>query len=456
MGLSDPMTSLAVVLPLATIAGMLAYVLQRRWRRSRWLRKRDRLRRRWLERLPQLVAGASLAPGELATRDEREVLERLLIDRLAVATVDEVLPLRSVLEREGFIDRHLDWLRRGGFWQKLESAALLGITRAKTAVPILAQLLRHRSAEMREAAARALAMIGDVSAGSSLLEEVRQQKLAIHPTTWLRAVVCCQVPANDLLQLLADSRANVRAMVARALAEMPQPVQYGQVERYVFDPEPEVRAQMARLLGRTADARAAEPLTGLARDVDWVVRSYAQTALGQLGRPECVDAVFQGTLDSVFEVRSRATEALARLSIEPKAVLTFLMETRDAQVLHQYISLIERSGMLWRMLSMLCDPQQSTRESTATLLAMAIDAGVTHPFVYALTDHPNRRVRLRVARLLADSGAPALISQIADITGRIRIPRERRAVQAAIGRLTKISRLAPTSRPKIHALADRV
>ena len=128
------------LLPLAGILVMVGFMALRRWRRGRRFARRDDLRRQWVERLPVLLSGVEISRVELATRDRRETLETLVIDRLEVATG---------LERAGFLDRHVDWLRRGKHWQKLQSAALLGRAGARVSVPALIDLLRDPSPELR-------------------------------------------------------------------------------------------------------------------------------------------------------------------------------------------------------------------------------------------------------------------------------------------------------------------
>jgi quinoprotein glucose dehydrogenase len=58
-------------------------------------------------------------------------------------------------------------------------------------------------------------------------------------------------------------------------------------------PEPEVRAQVAKVLGDARVARAYEPLAGLLRDAEARPRFFAAIALGRLGRAECVPAVLE-------------------------------------------------------------------------------------------------------------------------------------------------------------------
>lgn len=254
----------------------------------------------------------------------------------------------------------------------------------------------------------------------------------------------CRVPHDSLAELLHDDRAEIRALAARATAEMPQPVRVETIERFVFDPDSEVRAQMARALGRSADVRAAPLLAALARDTEWFVRLRAQAAMGQLNRRECLDAILYGTRDPNFQVRARAAEALSRMALDPADVLAMMLKAGDRYALEAYVTLLGRSGHLWRTLSLLRARDPIVRAKAEELIGAVVSAGVTQEFVYALEVHPDRRVRARLARLLArHADAGALFAPIDRLRKRAS---DRRQLQV----------LNWLARESTHALADRV
>ena len=362
------------LLPLAGILVMLGFMALRRWWRGRRFARRDALRRQWLERLPVLLAGVPISRAELASRDRRETLETLVVDRLEVASGQDAERLRNLLERAGFLDRHLEWLRRGNHWQKMQSAALLGRAGARVAVPALLVLLRDPSAELRHVAAHALAGIGDPRAASALLQCAVEPSPLLHSAVWLHAVVGCRTPKASLVALLHDQRAQVRGLAARALSELPEPATFDQVQELTFDPNEEVRAQMARILARTADPRAAPLLVALARDSVWFVRLRALAAVGELNRPECLDAVLHGTRDSHFQVRETAALTLGRLAAKPLPVLRYLVNAGDRYALEAYLSLLGRSGLLWRTIALLRSAQAEERQEATNVLGAALQA----------------------------------------------------------------------------------
>ena len=443
------------LLPLGGILVMVGFMALRRWWRGRMFARRDALRRRWLERLPVLLSGVEISRAELDTRDRRETLETLVIDRLDVATGQEAERLKNLLERAGFLDRHVDWLRRVNRWQKLQSAALLGRAGARVAIPALLVLLRNPSSELRQAAARALTAIGDPRAASALLECTAQPSLPLHPKIWLHAAVACRVPTTALISLLHDRPGEIRALAARAVSELPEPATFDQVQEFAFDPDEEVRAQMARILGRTADPRAAPLLVSLAQDPVWFVRLRALAGIGELNRPECLDAVLHGTRDSHFQVRQRAASTLARLAAKPLPVLRYLANAGDRYALEAYLSQLGRSGLLWRTIALLRSAQAEERQDAASVLGAALRAGATQEFLYALETHPDFRVRLKVARLLVQQGTPELLPAIEQIQARLTAGREQRLLRW-IGKNLPEAPAAPGPREGSCALAGRV
>ena len=451
-------TLLLPLLPLTGILVMVGFMALRRWRRGQRFARRDDLRRQWLERLPVLLSGVEISRSELATRDQRETLETLVIDRTEVAPEQEKERLRKLLERAGFLDRHIDWVRRGKDWQKMQSAVLLGRAGARVALPALLALLRDPSAELRHVAARALAAIGDPRAASALLECTAQPSLPIPHTIWLYAVVGCRVPRGSLISLLHNPRAQVRALAARALSELPEPATFDQVQEFAFDPNEEVRAQAARMLGRSADPRAAPLLVALVRDSVWFVRLRALAAIGGLNRPECLDAVLHGTRDPHFQVRETATLTLARLAAKPLPVLRYLVNAGNRYAVEAYLSMLGRSGLLWRTIALLQSAQAEERQEATNVLGAALRAGATQEFLYALETHPDFRLRLNVARLLVQHSSRDLLPALEQIQTRVTSRREQRVLRWVSKNLQEaVAEAAAPGVPQgVHALADRI
>src|SRR5207245_1765106 len=89
------------------------------------------------------------------------------------------------------------------------------------------------------------------------------------------------------------------------------------LESYVFDPDPEVRAQIVRALGRSGDNQSVPLLIAAAGDTEWFVRLRALVSLADLTHPSSMGAVLCATRDPDFRVRQRAASALAKLAAHP-------------------------------------------------------------------------------------------------------------------------------------------
>lgn len=119
-------------------------------------------------------------------------------------------------------------------------------------------------------------------------EQAQQAGLVVTALLRLRAPEA----VAPLAALLGSTRAEVRAAAANALARSRQPLTQvvDQLLATLADPDPEVRANVARALGVARDPRAAIPLTDLLRDGDERVVVAAIRALGALpeSRPATV------------------------------------------------------------------------------------------------------------------------------------------------------------------------
>ena len=61
--------------------------------------------------------------------------------------------------------------------------------------------------------------------------------------------------------------------------------------------------------------------------------------------------------------------------------------------LEAYLSLLGRSGLLWRTMALLRSAQAEERQEATGVLGAALRAGATQEFMYALETHPDFRVR---------------------------------------------------------------
>jgi HEAT repeat protein len=402
---------LALLLLVCLLAGMFLFILGRRLWRGRVLRRQDRWRQHWLRRLPDLLAGEIPAPGELRRPEACETLETLLVDRLQTATGENQELLSIVLERSGLLDRRIALLRHGRRWERLASAALLGQMRAPAAVSALLGALEEGWPLLRAAATRSLGMIACPAAGPPLVRTLLRGH-TFDPNIWLDAVVACQPDPNAFLPLLEDIRPELRALGARAIAESAAAARFESLSPGVFDPDPDVRAQLLRALGRTSGRMALPLLVAATADPVWFVRLRALAALGERNDAEALPAVLRATRDAHFQVRQRAAATLARLAARPAGILRLLVGGNDRYALEGFLSELARAGLLWRSLPLLVDSDAALRHDAQELLTWALSAGSYQEVLHAVEAHPDRKVRIAAARLLAHAGKPSLLPEL--------------------------------------------
>ena len=407
-----PLFPFLIITGLAGIlAGMLVFVLGRRaWRAVRF-RRRDWFRAYWYRRLPDLLAGATPAAEELRAPEAREMLEAAILHRRETAEPEDRKRLQELAERSGLLGERIRRAGKGPRWDRLESVRVLGQLRSPAAVPALERALEDSWAPLAAEALRSLGMIASQSAGPAIVRCL-DRGMPVEPNIWLDAAVACVPNPEAFLRLVQDDRAEVRVLAARALAESPQRVSFDSLHSLAFHPDPEVRGQAARALGRSGDDRAVSLLVAATQDEAWFVRLRAVMALGEAGAVSALDAVLRALQDPNFQVRQRAAATLASLVSRPGEAVQMVVGTHDEYAVEGLLSCLARSGLLWRSLELLRAPQSSLGQDAAKLAKGALAAGYYPLYLNAVETHPDWRVRMAVARLLAAADHPELTAEL--------------------------------------------
>ena len=439
-------------LPLLTItvlggilAGMLVFMLGRRAWRATGFRRRDRFRAYWFLRLPDLLAGDTPTSEEMRAPESREMLESATLSRLATAGPEDQKRLQELAERSGLLGERIrrareakrettQWCRFGRVvsrWDRLESGRMLGQWGSPAAVPVLEKAIEDSWAPLASEALRSLGMIASPAAGPAIVRFL-ERGMPVEPNIWLDAAVPCVSDPETFLRLVQDDRAEVRILAARALAESPHRASFDLLHPLAFHPDPEVRAQVARALGRCRDGRAVSPLVAATQDEVWFVRLRAVTALAELGAAASLDAVLRALQDANFQVRQRAAATLASLVSRPGEALAMVVRTRDGYAVEGFLSHLARSGLLWRSLELLRAPEESVRQDAAKLAKGALAAGYWPLYLNAVETHPDWRVRMAVTRLLAGADHPEIAAELERRLATAPTPRSRRFLRAIL------------------------
>jgi hypothetical protein len=397
-GCGGSLLALTIAALVMVVFALLSFIILRRMWRARVLRRTDELRRDWNALLESLMEGTLPRSPRLWSRIGREVIERILVDRLRVATPSDGPKLLAAIRRCGILDYHIEKLRSGSAWQRVYAASLLGRIGDEIAVPPLCDALIHdRAPAVRTASLKALAVIGSelavpavISAASSPPNE---------PILWLEAAVACVRKPSAFRSVIADGRPDLRALAVRAMAALNAVPDLQLLDGLVFDRDPDVRAQVARALGRCASAAALPLLSTLACDEVWFVRLRAVAAIGELRDVGGLDTLLRCVRDEDQRVRAKAAASLALLGKDSRAVLSELaFGANSGAATRAYIAELSGAGILWDAIESL---DSDSPDYSEKLLEQTLQLGFRRELLYALSAHPRSRVRGKIGRLFA-------------------------------------------------------
>lgn len=171
--------------------------------------------------------------------------------------------------------------------------------------------------ELRRAAARALATIGDARMLPALVRLLGDADVAVRLAAVQTVATLGGSEATvPLLDRLADAESTVRVATANALGELGDPRAVLSLLGTLQDPMPEVRQAAAIALGKLRDPRAARGLLTLLRDPQMDVRLAAVRALGALGNQEAVIDLAPLALREDRAIDANTRNQLARAALE--------------------------------------------------------------------------------------------------------------------------------------------
>jgi HEAT repeat protein len=154
-----------------------------------------------------------------------------------------------------------------------------------------------------------------------------------------------------LINYLEHSDGPVRELLARVLGELASPDLGEELLVLATDSLPEVRASAARALGNTNTPYSLPALHSLASDPEWFVRLRAVVALGQIENIGKIKILLHALCDANRHVRQRAAWALARMEPQLEQILEDVVATKDDYALQAFVSELERSGAIEKIIS---------------------------------------------------------------------------------------------------------
>jgi HEAT repeat protein len=355
----------AILVSLLGIFLLVGFIVLRRWYRARYFRRRnDRtvaLRSQWDE----IVSGKISAETWRFNALDCGIVESILLDSIEMSSADQLPPLLECLRVSGLLDMRIYQARTTHGWKQRTALLTLGRTRAVEAIPALAEGLDSPLRETRMAAVRGLGRTARMEAALPILDRIVTGQFDAPERSLKNALVnCCRTHPQVLINYLEHSDGPVRELLARVLGELASPDLGEELLVLATDSLPEVRASAARALGNTNTSYSLPALHSLASDPEWFVRLRAVVALGQIENIGKIKILLHALCDANRHVRQRAAWALARMEPQLEQILEDVVATKDDYALQAFVSELERSGAIEKIVSGLGSFDHNSAEAT--------------------------------------------------------------------------------------------
>jgi len=342
----------AILVSLLGIFLLVGFIILRRWYRARYFRRRNErtvaLRSQWDEILSGKVPAENWRFNSL----DCDIVESMLLDSIEMSPADKLPPLLDCLRVSGLLDMRIYEARTSRGWKQRTALLALGRTRAMEAIPALAEGLNSRLQETRIAAVRGLGRTARMEAAIPILDRIVTGQFDAPERSLKNALVnCCRTHPQVLINYVEHSSGPIRELLVRVLGELASPELGEELLVLAADPLPEVRASAARALGNTNTSYSLPALHSLASDPEWFVRLRAVVALGQIENIGKIKILLRALCDSNRHVRQRAAWVLARMEPQLEQILEDVVATKDDYALQAFVSELERSGAMERIVS---------------------------------------------------------------------------------------------------------
>jgi HEAT repeat protein len=342
----------AILVSLVGIFLLVGFIVLRRWYRARYFHKRNQrtvaLRSQWDDILSGKISAVDWRFNWL----DCDIVESILLDSVEMSSAHELPPLLDCLRVSGLLDMRIYEARTSRGLKQRTALLALGRTRAMEAIPALAAGLDSHLRETRIAAVRGLGRTARMEAAIPILDRMVTGQFDAPERSLKNALVnCCRSDPAVLLNYIEQTHGPVRELLARVLGELASPKLGEELLVLASDVLPEVRASAARALGNTNVSYTLPALHSLATDPEWFVRLRAVVALGQIENIGKINILLRSLCDANRHVRQRAAWALARMEPQLDEILEDVVATKDDYALQAFVSELERSGAIEKIVS---------------------------------------------------------------------------------------------------------
>jgi HEAT repeat protein len=191
------------------------------------------------------------------------------------------------------------------------------------ALPILGEALQDPYGIVREAAARAMELLGWQPEGDA---EMAIRAVALRD--WNQAASLGAAAVPSLVAALKDPDPRLAEAATDTLTKV-GPAAAPALLEILKDENPIRRSQAARALGEMRITEAAPDLIEALHDPDGTVRENVVLALWRMGGPDAVAGLIQALEDSDGLIRSRAARALGEINAEQAVEPLFQLAAKD-------------------------------------------------------------------------------------------------------------------------------
>ena len=330
---------------------------------------------------------------------------------------------------------------------KVRAAKRLGAIQpaSRQGIQALVEAASDPSRRVRLAVTLALGRLRDPEGIPGLTLIAQHPVRAVPDLTLAAALAACAEGRPVLLSgLLRRPEPRLRIMATWALSEIADRTVLDPLLDLAGDPDPEVRGKSARALARIHGRPSVGALLRLSDDPVWFVRVRAMDALGELRDPEGEPAALHGLEDPAKEVRFRAAFALRQIRGMKGEVAARVLSTASLRGFNSLISEWDRAGFISQVVAGLSARDWPRFQESVKTVRILVDAGVTRALAHFMTVYPNLKIRLRLARLMAESPSTKARAELGSVS---RNPTCHRLVAAKIARLTSEAARTPASRP---------
>ena len=288
---------------------------------DRWARLTAARRERARPFVVGLVAGEP-QPWPASRRD-RAAAEALAVETLRKVRGEARTALVEALEARGVVERAVRRARRPGALGRARAADLLGLVGGERALEPLARLLADRSPVVRRVAARAIGAVGRPEGAVPLLDSLAGRRALPAGVVAMALVQIGPSCATALRAALHEPSATKRLIAAQLLGHHEVLAAAGDLaDALEVEPQPAVRAELARALGSIGSPVAVPRLVDVLSGVDPPpVRAAAARALGRIGAAGAVDLLRAALEEDGHEVPHAAAEALHELGVSGRPAL---------------------------------------------------------------------------------------------------------------------------------------